>query len=59
MILCVCCGKEITAEQRYRLIGGMAHSICVGYPGKDSQAGEPQTGDGCLRPAEQEQGNGE
>ena len=56
MIRCVWCGKEISAEERYKLVGGLAHVECD--PHKDSQAGEPPIGDGCLRPASKEQENG-
>lgn len=61
IIRCERCRAEITGEYRFRVEDGKAfcvtHIVFEGHT--DSQAGEPQTGDGCLRPAEQEQGNGE
>lgn len=59
MILCVCCGKEIKAEQRFTLIQGPAHSICVGYPTAVSQAGEETEQRVAASTAQKEQGNGE
>jgi hypothetical protein len=52
--ICACCGKEITAENRYKLLNGFVTHVTHA----DSQAGEPQTGDGCLRPADKEQVDG-
>jgi hypothetical protein len=65
MIKCKLCGAPVTAEDRFKLVSGWV--TCMNHTTHernnlrrtDSQAGEPQTGNGCLRPADKEQVNGE
>jgi hypothetical protein len=55
---CSVCGRDVTADQVFRITeSGVGHVQCLTHT--DSQAGEPQNGDGCLRPANKEQVNGE
>jgi hypothetical protein len=57
MIPCAKCGEAIAIEKRFWVFNGKAyHEGCMTHT--TSQAGELQGGDGCLRPAEQEQENG-
>ena len=58
MIRCSICGKAVVPpyNDRYKLKHGKVY--CVSHT-TDSQAGEPQSGDGCLRPANKEQVDGQ
>ena len=55
-MVCYLCSKEFIGKYRlYTDNRGNYRVICTNH----SQAGEPQKGNGCLRPAIKEQGNGE
>lgn len=61
MMWCKCkiCGEEISPEYPYTLKDGQVFCSSHDQQSCYSQAGEPHTGDGCLRPADTEQENGE
>ena len=70
MIECHLCHRVITPDGKYRLVcAGIVQCLptCMTHTDLrarsathiNSQAGEPRTGNGCLRPADKEQVDGE
>lgn len=57
-VRCGICGIEISPEYPYTLKDRQVFCSSHDQQSCYSQAGEPQNGDGCLRPADKEQANG-